>query len=124
MYVCILTVAAWFCYTFLAANETPKIPTDREIMELSSQLGQEWKTLGTYLGLSHHQIDNINLDHRRTQDKIVAMLTAWRETVGKEAYQVLSKELKSCHRMDLAKKVEGNLFSFLIEILLNMTRPK
>ncbi|XP_033629510.1 uncharacterized protein LOC117291741 isoform X4 [Asterias rubens] len=90
-----------------AANETPKIPTDREIMELSSQLGQEWKTLGTYLGLSHHQIDNINLDHRRTQDKIVAMLTAWRETVGKEAYQVLSKELKSCHRMDLAKKVEA-----------------
>ncbi|XP_033629509.1 uncharacterized protein LOC117291741 isoform X3 [Asterias rubens] len=51
--------------------------------------------------------DNINLDHRRTQDKIVAMLTAWRETVGKEAYQVLSKELKSCHRMDLAKKVEA-----------------
>ncbi|XP_071791890.1 uncharacterized protein [Asterias amurensis] len=90
-----------------AANETPKVPTDREIMELSSQLGREWKALGTYLGLSHHQLGDIDLDHRRTRDKIVAMFTAWRETVGKEAYQVLSKELKSCHRMDLAKKVEA-----------------
>uniref|UniRef100_A0A2P2HX58 Ankyrin-2-like n=2 Tax=Hirondellea gigas TaxID=1518452 RepID=A0A2P2HX58_9CRUS len=56
----------------------------REISEsdkalIGEHLGDQWRQLGREMDYSSGQLDNIDNDHRRLQDKIYELLTMWHD---------------------------------------------
>ncbi|KAF2356278.1 Death domain [Trinorchestia longiramus] len=87
----------------LIANATPKqdfkpqrehvlqmLQITREINErdkslVSEHLGDHWRALGREMDFSGGQLDNIDNDHRRLQDKVYELLTLWQDDKSSDA---------------------------------------
>ncbi|XP_066290838.1 uncharacterized protein [Branchiostoma lanceolatum] len=96
--------------------------SDASLTRLAGDLGNEWRTLGIFLGLSKAQVDQC-FTNRPGDIKaaIVDMLVIWqRETSGSgpEAQVAhLVQALKDSGRVDLAEKVEDGEFIELPELV-------
>ncbi|XP_020601168.1 uncharacterized protein LOC110040292 [Orbicella faveolata] len=67
-------LAKEFCYT--GAFKKGK-PSDRELNDLTGQIGKVWKRLGIPLGIPHDVLDDITAN---AEDKPLEMLLRWRNT--------------------------------------------
>lgn len=83
------------------------IPTEAELLSLSSELGAKWKNLARALGIPEHHIEIVEEESRRVVEKSYQLLLLWKQASGVGAtYGALSAGL--CHavvlRRDLAEK--------------------
>ncbi|KAL9978758.1 hypothetical protein ACROYT_G016313 [Oculina patagonica] len=73
-------------------------PSEDELEELSTKLGDKWENLGRRLGFAQATLDAFHKENERLFDKAYRMLLSWKEREGSDAtYQVLCDAL--CHRL-------------------------
>ena len=83
------------------------IPSDAELLNLSSELGAKWKNLARALGIPEANIEVVDEENRRVVEKCYSALLLWKQGSGCRAtYEALEAGL--CHgivlRKDLAEK--------------------
>ena len=83
------------------------IPSDAELLNLSSELGTKWKNLARALGIPEANIEVVDEENRKVVEKCYNVLLLWKQGSGCRAtYQTLEAGL--CHgvvlRRDLAEK--------------------
>ncbi|XP_077985173.1 uncharacterized protein LOC144439814 [Glandiceps talaboti] len=78
---------------------------ERVLLDLSSQIGREFRSLGTYLGVPSPVMDRIKADNPMDmQIQIFKMLEYWRKNIQNpdDKYEMLCHALESCGRRDLS----------------------
>ncbi|CAH1269658.1 IRAK2 [Branchiostoma lanceolatum] len=96
-----------------ARSSEDTILSDAPLTRLAGELGNEWRSLGVFLGLSKAQLDQCFINHPGDiKAAMVDMLVIWqRETSGSgQAVAQLVQALKEIGRVDLAEKVEDGDF--------------
>lgn len=83
------------------------IPSDAELLNLSSELGAKWKNLARALGIPESNIEVVDEENRKVVEKCYNLLLLWKQGSGHRAtYEALEAGL--CHavvlRRDLAEK--------------------
>ena len=83
------------------------IPSDAELLNLSSELGTKWKNLARALGIPEAHIEVVDEENRKVVEKCYNVLLLWKQGSGHQAtYEALEAGL--CHsvvlRRDLAEK--------------------
>ena len=83
------------------------IPSDAELLNLSSELGAKWKNLARALGIPECNIEVVDEENRKVVEKCYNLLLLWKQGSGHRAtYEALEAGL--CHgvvlRRDLAEK--------------------
>ena len=69
-------------------------------------IAKEHKLVGMYLGLSKDKLNALDAEHSPVEEKIVAMLNAWKDKMTIKATRSnLIKALVSVNRNDAAEKV-------------------
>jgi len=72
-------------------------PTDDELVDLSKQIGDNWKSLAGRLGFTRAEITAFHKENEKYAEKAEAMLLKWQENKGDDAtYQALYDAL--CHK--------------------------
>lgn len=81
----------------LPASVLQRVPSDRELSRLASQLGPEWESVLMDLGLSAEALFRCRSDHAlSTQGAVLAGLVQWRRREGKTAtVQRLAQSLEA-----------------------------
>ncbi|XP_035680189.1 uncharacterized protein LOC118418407 isoform X2 [Branchiostoma floridae] len=103
--------------------------SDVSLRRLAGELGNEWRSLGIFLGLSKAQVDQCDINHpRNIKEAIVDMLVLWQQLTsdrGPEAQVAdLVKALREISRLDLAEKVEdGDFIEYTDQAAGNSERP-
>lgn len=76
------------------------------IADLSQMIAKEHKLVGMYLGLSKDKLNALDAEHSSVEEKIVAMLNAWKDQMTIKATRSnLIKALVKVNRNDAAEKV-------------------
>ena len=83
------------------------VPSEEELLNLSSELGAKWKNLARALGIPEANIEVVEEENRRVVEKSYNLLLLWKQGRGSQAsYEALEAGL--CHRVvlrrDLAEK--------------------
>ena len=79
-----------------------------QLTKLSKALGSNWRKLGNSLGVSEHQLEDINKRNKRKSDKGKDMLDEWKRTSGDAAtLEALQEALKMAEMDDLLDVVAG-----------------
>ncbi|XP_070564815.1 death domain-containing protein CRADD-like [Ptychodera flava] len=84
---------------------------DSSLRDLAQGIGSEFETLGTYLGISHVNIQKIKGDNPyNTENQIYNMLIKWRNTCPSSEDKVdrLASALKKSGRTDLAETLRDH----------------
>lgn len=85
-----------FIFFFAIAVKTGN-PTDDELVDLSKQIGDNWKSLAGRLGFTRAEITAFHKENEKYAEKAEAMLLKWQENKGDDAtYQALYDAL--CHK--------------------------
>ena len=73
---------------------------------IARDIGGVWESLGTFIGLSSGDIDDIKEEYKKPLDRRLAMMRRWHELWGKEAtYLKLAEGLRQIGRRDLIEKI-------------------
>ena len=82
-------------------------PSACELEELSLNLGEKWKELGSCLGFNNAAITNLDEDYNKLARKTFSMLLAWKQKEGcKATYKVLYNAL--CDKLVKCKLLAEN----------------
>ena len=69
-------------------------------------IAKEYKSVGMYLGLSKDKLNALDVEYHSVEEKIIAMLNAWKDQMTKKATRSnLIKALVKVNRNDVADKV-------------------
>ena len=91
------------CFTFDIAVKTDH-PSDDDLEELSTKLGDKWEALGRRLGFAQPMLTAFHKENEKLFDKAYRMLLSWKQREGADAtFQVLYDAL--CHRLVACKRV-------------------
>lgn len=92
----------------LLSKDPEKVPSEKELHDLSKDILAEWKSLGRELNVENREIMKIQKDHINYDDieeKAFAMLIKWKEKYGDMAnYGTLCKALKNIGLVSTAQK--------------------
>ena len=70
-------------YSVLPCQVLYRVPTDRQLAQISKGIGKEFQQLGLSLGLSHAAVDQIRETYRlNVVDQIFHVLLSWRKQRG------------------------------------------
>jgi len=59
------------------------VPTDKNLTDISNNIGTGWESLAACLNVPHIAVEHIKVDHKQlTQQQIYNMLLKWRSTEG------------------------------------------
>ena len=82
---------------------------------LASNLGKEWKALATHLGVRKDEVDRIEADNQRAEERIFQMLMAWwqrcdhgEDNKSHAPSNVLQNGLVKSGRSDLAETLRSS----------------
>ncbi|XP_065643573.1 uncharacterized protein LOC136075151 [Hydra vulgaris] len=83
-------------------------------LKFSNSVGVDWRTLGRWLNIEENDLDIIDKDNRKTDEKAYSMLTKWLQMNDNPTLEDLKTASKEMNRMDLAIKVDqfSNLLLF------------
>ncbi|PIK59199.1 hypothetical protein BSL78_03896 [Apostichopus japonicus] len=89
--------------TSTAGIEAPDlVVTTATIQDLSHKFCDEWRIVGSKLGIGEPKLQTIDTDNRTAQEKVYQMLLTWKQSKGNEAtYRLLGEALQSAGRKDL-----------------------
>ena len=83
-----------------------------QLTKLSKALGSNWRKLGNSLGVSEHQLEDINKRNKRQSDKGKDMLDEWKRTSGDAAtLEALHEALEKAEMDDLLPDVVAGTHS-------------
>ncbi len=76
-------------------------PSDDELEELSTKLGDKWEKLGRRLGFHQSQLTAFHKENERLSDKAHRMLMSWKQREASAAtyrilYNALTHNLMAC----------------------------
>lgn len=75
----------------------PGSPSDEELEELSTELGDKWENLGRRLGFKSAELTAFHKENEKLFDKAFRMLESWKQGEASSAtYEVLYDAL--CHK--------------------------
>ncbi|XP_056137885.1 p53-induced death domain-containing protein 1 [Lampris incognitus] len=84
--------------------------TEANLLSISLQIGQDWRTIGINLGLQYHELEHIQYKHRDNLGALVLdMLFNWarrQKGVGPGAVLRLVEAMVKSERKDLAEEIE------------------
>ncbi|XP_064169838.1 p53-induced death domain-containing protein 1 [Anguilla rostrata] len=84
--------------------------TEANLLAISLQIGQDWRSIGMNLGISYQELDRIQFKHRdNLGDMVLEMLFHWarrRGGAGPGAVPDLVKAMEDSGRQDLADEIE------------------
>ena len=76
------------------------------IADLSQMIAKERTLVGMYLGLSKDKLNALDAENPKVEEKIIAMLNAWKDQTTKRATRSkLIKALVRANRNDVADEV-------------------
>ena len=89
---------------------------EKDLRRLTEELGAEWESLATYLGISRSQVETFRIGgrDRGIGNAMFDMLVTWQHKQPQVTNfrHVLGEALEKCGRLDLAEKIcpppEGN----------------
>ncbi|XP_071841940.1 uncharacterized protein [Apostichopus japonicus] len=89
--------------TSTAGIEAPDlVVATATIQDLSHKFCDEWRIVGSKLGIGEPKLQTIDTDNRTAQEKVYQMLLTWKQSKGNEAtYILLGEALQSAGRKDL-----------------------
>ncbi|XP_078483454.1 ankyrin repeat and protein kinase domain-containing protein 1-like [Ciona intestinalis] len=99
-------------YQHIAQNENDQLSvgdrnlSDEDCRRLGKNYARSWETLASDLGISFAQIDNIKQDHRRNEEKKIAVFQTWKEIDPNPTVRNLIQKLRQI-------KVDIDCYSFL-----------
>ena len=64
-------------------NYKDGVPSDVELLELSSQIAAKWSPIGILLGLSRYQVGSIKTN---AEDKPYQMLLDWKDSTSSQSH--------------------------------------
>ncbi|KAG5839856.1 hypothetical protein ANANG_G00209530 [Anguilla anguilla] len=84
--------------------------TEANLLAISLQIGQDWRSIGINLGISYQELDRIQFKHRdNLGGMVLEMLFHWarrRGGAGPGAVPELVKAMENSGRQDLAEEIE------------------
>ena len=84
-----------------------------QLTKLSKALGSNWRKLGNSLGVSEHQLEDINKRNKRQSDKGKVMLDEWKRTSGDAAtLKALQEAIEKAEMDDLLPDVVAGTHSY------------
>ena len=78
--------------------------TDSDLMVLA-ELCEPFRLVGSYLGLKDAQLEAIDGNYRKVEEKRLAVLKEWKESRLKASYKLLAEGFLSCNRAKGALRV-------------------
>lgn len=85
----------------------PPAKTQRMKETIKVEIGQYWRTLARNLKIREFEIENIDIKHQRTEDKVKEMLELYFERSDKQRwFYVLCEALEKSRRKDLSKSIQ------------------
>ena len=90
---------------------TASCPKEPELCyHVAAKLGQDWRSVCTYLGLPLHQLDQADAAHSQLEDKAMQGLVMWlrgqEDPKAPHSWGTLLQALRWARRNDLASNVE------------------
>ena len=73
---------------------------------VSFSIGINWRRFGRHLNLNEAELEHIDCDYRKTQDKAMAVLSRWKQKIGEPTWEQLEKLLATFQRYDIIREVE------------------
>ena len=68
-------------------------PTNKELRSLAHDILSTWRSLGVVIGLKALTLAEIDATYPKVSDKIYAILTKWKESLGSDATYVALGEV-------------------------------
>ena len=85
---------------------------DRLLTSLAQEIGNEWKSLGVFLGFTYKEMERLELNHHRNIGAAIQeMMIAWRNKHG-PSVQMLVKGFAKVKRMDLVDRLRPIFISW------------
>ncbi|XP_047131504.1 uncharacterized protein LOC105848505 isoform X2 [Hydra vulgaris] len=81
--------------------------------EISYKIGSDWSHFGRHLGLSDSDLDNIDSDYRKCNDKADNVLKKWKQINGHLSWEHVKKNLEDLGRRDIVVEIERKFGDYL-----------
>ncbi|XP_065643570.1 NACHT, LRR and PYD domains-containing protein 6-like [Hydra vulgaris] len=92
-------------FTYLKKDETTVFSRAFKL-KFCNSVGADWRTLGRWLNIEENDLDYIDKDNSKSDEKAYSMLTKWLQMNDNPTLKQLKTVLKEMSRMDLVRKVD------------------
>ena len=86
---------------------------------MAKPLGQDWRSVCTYLGLQHYQLEQANIAHTKLEEKAMEALVMWLRGQGDSdaprSWNTLLQALRRAGHSDMASRVERHIKNGTLE---------
>ncbi|XP_071963688.1 uncharacterized protein [Antedon mediterranea] len=84
-------------------RKKPDLLKEQLLRNIASDLGNEWESIASYLGISYSELDRLKRDNATTENQIFAMLLSFKRKKGSsiETVKLLCKTLEKVGRNDI-----------------------
>ncbi|KAA0188733.1 hypothetical protein HAZT_HAZT005466 [Hyalella azteca] len=90
--------------------QVTRIVNEKDKSVVSDHLGDLWRSLGREMEFSNGQLDNIDNDNRRLQDKAYELLTAWHDDKSSQAtFSQLTRLLMRVRAFEVVSRLYSSL---------------
>ncbi|XP_065643574.1 NACHT, LRR and PYD domains-containing protein 3-like [Hydra vulgaris] len=91
--------------TYLKKDETTVFSRAFKL-KFSNSVGADWRTLGRWLNIEENDLDIIDKDNSKSDEKAYSMLNKWLQMNDNPTLEELKTILKEMNRVDLVRKVD------------------
>ena len=104
----ILSIWIFFLFSLSAC------PTERQLRyHIAAKLGQHWRSVGSYLGLQQHQLDEVVYADSKLEEQAMEALVMWLRGQGDShkprSWKTVLKSLCLAGQKDMAAKLENEI---------------
>ena len=93
-------------HTFCSDEQAPV--TEIQIFGICGAVGENWRDLGTVLGIESGTMHDINETHHACRERARKLLLKWKQKEGSEAtVEILINALEQIERKDVIGKLRG-----------------
>ena len=111
------------CIISSVNGSTASRPNEPELrFHVAAKLGQNWRSVCTYLGLQHYQLDQAEEAHAKLEEKAMEALVMWLQGQGElntpRSWNTLLQALRGAGRTDIASDVEMGIKNKTLAVAL------
>ena len=89
---------------------------------MAAKIGQDWRSVCSYLGLQNYELDQANVAHTKLEDKAMEALVMWLRGQGKSkaprSWKTLVEALRWAGHKDMASDLERRIKTKTLEVKL------
>ena len=119
--ICIVYICIYPHYSLSSNDSTASRPNEPELrFHVAAKLGQDWRSVCTYLGLQHYQLDQANMAHAKLEDKAMEALVMWlrgqEKSRAPHSWKTLVEALRRAGHNDMASDLERRIKNKTLEV--------